>query len=66
VADPKCRSCGSSGLDHFLPFGRTPIVNNLVTTKRLAELGDEGEPTFALDVALCIRCGLPAQDVSRP
>lgn len=54
IAQPPCRSCGSSDLRPFLSLGKTPLADALLTADRL---GCE-EPMFPLDVAFCSGCTL--------
>ena len=49
-----CHSCGSSQMRAFLSLGKTPLADGLVRPERLGE----PEPTYPLEVALCVECTL--------
>ncbi len=54
MANPSCRSCGSSRLHPVIDLGLQPLANNLLKP------GDEAgpEPKFPLEVQVCADCWL--------
>jgi SAM-dependent methyltransferase len=52
--DIRCRSCDSERLTTVLSVGRTPLANSLLTAAQL----DQPEPTYPLDLAVCLDCAL--------
>lgn len=49
-----CRTCTSERLQLFLPLGSHPLANGFLRQDQLAK----PEPTFPLDVYVCLDCGL--------
>ncbi|WP_287363409.1 class I SAM-dependent methyltransferase [Mesorhizobium sp.] len=54
VTERACRSCGGSGIETFLEFGKTPLADRLLTSSDISE----PEPIFPLRVAFCKDCSL--------
>jgi SAM-dependent methyltransferase len=57
-----CRACGSTDLEPILSLGETPLANALLT----AELLDEPEATYPLEVVFCPHCSLMQLTVTLP
>ncbi|HXE13962.1 MAG TPA: class I SAM-dependent methyltransferase [Bryobacteraceae bacterium] len=53
-ADFQCRSCGATGVEPILSFGRTPLADALLTHDQLTE----PELTAPLDLVFCPDCAL--------
>ena len=54
TSNPICRSCGYTGLEPILSFGRTPLADALLTKEQL----DAPEITAPLDLVFCPNCTL--------